>query len=100
MYERLDKLRAEVERCKNRIEDDKAKLKQAETRLTEAEHSQILADVGALNLTPEQLSEFLKLATSGKLAASSAYNSGTVGADYEKDNNDDDEAEEFNDEQN
>lgn len=100
MYERLDKLRAEVERCKNRIEDDKAKLKQAETRLTEAEHSQILADVGALNLTPEQLSEFLKLATSGKLAASSAYNGRSVGADYEKDNNDDDETEDFNDEQN
>ena len=27
MYEKLDKLRAEVERCKSKIEDDKAKLK-------------------------------------------------------------------------
>ena len=68
MYEKLDKLRAEVERCKKKIEDDKLKLKQAEARLQEAENSQILSDVGALNLSPEQLAEFLKLATSGKLA--------------------------------
>ena len=52
MYEKLDKLRAEVERCKKKIEDDRVKLKQAEVRLQEAENSQILADVGALNLTP------------------------------------------------
>ena len=67
MYEKLDKLRAEVERCKNRIEDDKAKLKLAEQKLQEAEHTQILADVGALHLSPEQLAEFLKLAASGNL---------------------------------
>ena len=67
MYEKLDKLRAEVERCKNRIEDDKAKLKLAEQKLQEAENSQILADVGALHLSPEQLAEFLKLAASGSL---------------------------------
>ena len=72
MYEKLDKLRAEVERCKKKIEDDKLKLKQAEARLQEAENSQILSDVGALNLSPEQLAEFLKLATSGKLATAGA----------------------------
>ena len=72
MYEKLDKLRAEVERCKKKIEDDKLKLKQAEARLQEAENSQILSDVGALNLSPEQLAEFLKLATSGKLASAGA----------------------------
>ena len=66
MYEKLDKLRAEVERCKSKIEDDKARLKAAEAKLQEAENSQILADVGALNLSPEQLAEFLKLVTSGK----------------------------------
>lgn len=29
MYEKLDKLRAEVERCKSKIEDDKAKIGRA-----------------------------------------------------------------------
>ena len=67
MYEKLDKLRAEVERWKNRIEDDKGKLKQAEAKLQEAENLQILADVGAMNLKPEQLAEFLKLIAGGKL---------------------------------
>ena len=64
MYEKLDKLRAEVKRWEQKIEDDKAKLRQAQDKLKEAEHSQILSDVGALNLSPEQLAEFLKLATS------------------------------------
>ena len=66
MYEKLDKLRAEVERCKRRVEADKAKLKDAEERLKDAESMQILAEVNALNLTPEQLADFLKLVTSGK----------------------------------
>ncbi len=76
MYERLDKLRAEVERCKKKVEDDKGRLRAAEQRLQEAENSQILADVGALNLSPEQLAEFLKLVTSGQLGnpgTSNAY---------------------------
>ena len=57
MYEKLDKLRAEVKRWEQKIEDDKAKLRQAQDKLKEAEHSQILSDVGALNLSPEQLAE-------------------------------------------
>ncbi len=68
MYEKLDKLRAEVERWKRRVESDKAKQKAAEDRLKEAESTQILADVNALNLSPEQLAEFLKLVTSGRPA--------------------------------
>ena len=67
MYEKLDKLRAEVEKWKARIEDDKAKLKLAEQKLQEAENNQILADVGAMNLTPEQLAQFLQLVQSGQL---------------------------------
>ena len=68
MYEKLDKLRAEVERARQRVEDDKVRLRAAEDKLKEEENKQILADVGALNLKPEQLAEFLKLAASGKLA--------------------------------
>ena len=67
MFERLDKLRAEVEHRKKKIEEDKAKLKEAEQRLQAAENSQILTDVSALNLSPEQLNEFLKLVASGTL---------------------------------
>ena len=39
MYEKLDKLRAEVKRWEQRIEDDKAKLRQAQDKLKEAENS-------------------------------------------------------------
>lgn len=67
MYEKLDKLRAEVEKWKARIEDDRMKLKSAEQRLQEAENNQILADVGAMNLTPEQLAQFLQLVKNGQL---------------------------------
>ena len=74
MYERLDKLRAEVERCKRKVEDDRVRLKAAEQKLQEAENSQILADVGALNLSPEQLAEFLKLVSNGQVGNVGAVN--------------------------
>ncbi len=67
MYERLDKLRAEVERMKARLEDDKVRLKAAEDKLKAAENAQIIADVGALNLTPEQLAQFLAMMQNGQL---------------------------------
>ena len=101
MYEKLDKLRAEVERCKKKIEDDKLKLKQAEARLQEAENSQILSDVGALNLSPEQLAEFLKLATSGKLATAGASIGNTDRSTTDEAEADDyNETEDFDDEEN
>ncbi len=65
MYEKLDRLRAEVAHRRRKVEYEKKKLRDSEERLKEAEDNQILADVGALNLTPEQLAEFLKL-VSGK----------------------------------
>ena len=74
MYEKLDKLRAEVRRWRRKLEDDKAKLKLAEQKLQEAENSQILADVGALNLTPEKLAEFLKLVSNGQAGHTGAIN--------------------------
>ncbi len=74
MYEKLDKLRAEVRRWRRKLEDDKAKLKLAEQKLQEAENSQILADVGALNLTPEKLAEFLKLLSNGQTVNTGAIN--------------------------
>ena len=74
MYEKLDRLRAEVDRLRARVEDDRARLKAAEERLKNAENTQILADVGALNLTPEQLAQFLQLAAAGQLGDGGAVN--------------------------
>ena len=65
MYEKLDKIRAELERARQRKADADAKVKQLEQKLKEAENTQILADVGALKLTPEQVAQFLQMAANG-----------------------------------
>ena len=91
MYERLDKLRAEVERCKRKVEDDRLRLKAAEQKLQEAENSQILADVGALNLSPEQLADFLKLVANGQVGSAGTVNTVTaVNKETEVETKDDD----------
>ena len=67
MYERLDKLRDELRKAEKRKEDADKKLKIAQDRLREAESTQILADVEALHLTPEQVGRFLSMAANGQL---------------------------------
>ncbi|SCY11028.1 DUF4315 family protein [Butyrivibrio sp. INlla14] len=67
MYERLDRLREEVSRLEKRRDDVEERLKAAKQKLKEAEASQILSEVGALKLTPEQVSQFLQMAASGQL---------------------------------
>lgn len=67
MYEKLDKLRDEVRRAAIRKKNADLHYKTAQEKLREAENSQILADVSALNLTPEQVAQFLKMASSGRL---------------------------------
>ncbi|WP_294241274.1 DUF4315 family protein [Pseudobutyrivibrio sp.] len=92
MYERLDKLRAEVERCKRKVEDDRVRLKAAEQKLQEAENSQILADVGALNLSPEQLADFLKLVANGQVGSAGTVSTVTaVNKETEVETKDDDD---------
>ena len=101
MYEKLDKLRTEVERCKRKVEDDRAKLKAAEEKLKEAESSQILADVGALNLSPEQLAEFLKLVASGNPVVNTHEPAGKRNVnDNDPDEDEYDESEDTEDEEN
>ena len=106
MFEKLVKLRAEVERRKKKIEEDKLKLKQAEENLQNAENEQILADVGALNLKPEQLSEFLKLLAGGKISmpgAAGGYEAAEEKDAYTADDDEtenEDETEDFDDEDN
>lgn len=92
MYERLDKLRAEVERCKRKVEDDRLRLKAAEQKLQEAENTQILADVGALNLSPEQLADFLKLVANGQVGSAGTVSTVTaVNKETEVETKDDDD---------
>lgn len=99
MYEKLDKLRAELEKARQRRAEADAKVKQLEQRLKDAENTQILAEVGALKLSPEQLKMFLEMATSGQLGTTEPAvikGSTEVKEDIE---NDDMESEDFDDEE-
>ena len=99
MYEKLDKLRAELEKARQRRADADAKVKQLEQRLKDAENTQILAEVGALKLSPEQLKTFLEMATSGQLG--NAEPAVIKGSTEEKEDieNDDMESEDFDDDE-
>lgn len=99
MYEKLDKLRAELEKARQRRAEADAKVKQLEQRLKDAENTQILAEVGALKLSPEQLKMFLEMATSGQLGNAEPTvikGSTEVKEDIE---NDDMESEDFDDDE-
>lgn len=69
MYEKLDKLRADVERAKQRKVEAEQKVKMLEDKLKEAENNQVIADVTALKLTPEQVAQFLQMAASGQITS-------------------------------
>ncbi len=68
-FEKLDRMRADIQRDKDKVTMLLERIKQKEARLKDAEGSAILDDVWSYNLTPEQVSEFLKLAASGKIDA-------------------------------
>ena len=74
MFEKLDKLREEVGRLEKRRDEANERLKAAQAKLKEAEASQILSDVGALKLTPEEVARLLQLAASGQLSVPTAEN--------------------------
>lgn len=82
MYEKLDKLRADLDRARQRKADAEAKVKQAEEKLREAENSQVLADVSALKLTPEQVAQFLQMAAAGQLQNAGAAFGGQTKSGY------------------
>ena len=67
MYEKLDKLRNIVKRSEKRLADAERRLKEDRDKLKEEEATQILSDVEALNMTPEQLASVLALVKSGQL---------------------------------
>ena len=101
MYEKLDKIRAELDRARQRRAEADVKVKQLEQKLKEAENSQILADVGAHKLTPEQLAQFLQLAASGQLPVVQGNTEMNVVPITVTEENDDDydESEDFEDEE-
>lgn len=101
MYEKLDKIRAELERARQRKADADAKVKQLEQKLKEAENTQILADVGALKLTPEQVAQFLQMVANGQLpiAQSNPVAEPTMKVTTEVKDDEYDESEDFDDEE-
>lgn len=99
MYEKLDKLRDEVKRCEKRVADAQSKLKAAQEKLKEGEASQILSDVGALKMSPEELARILELVKSGQLnqgAAANTETKTTYTGSYSKDEEELDETDEGN----
>ena len=72
MYERLDKLRADLVKARKRKVEAEVRVKAAEEKLREAENTQVLNEVNALKLSPEQVAQFLKLAASGQLPMNGA----------------------------
>ena len=66
-YEKLDRIREDIKRDKAKVAKLQEQIKVKEAKLKEAEASQIVADVSAVNMTPEQLGEFLALIQSGNL---------------------------------
>lgn len=114
MYEKLDKLRGDLERAKQRRTEAEQKVKALEEKLREAENNQVIADVTALKLTPEQVAQFLQMAASGQLPMngvagnpvqpqSGGYgqnttNSSKVDQDEDTENYDEDDMEDYEDE--
>ncbi len=67
VYEKLEKIRGDLAKAREKRDEAEAKVKQLEQRLKDAESKQILTDVGNFNLSPEQVAEFLQLMASGQL---------------------------------
>lgn len=65
MFEKLEKLRGELAKARKKQQDAEEKVRLLEEKLKEAEHTQILQDVGEVNFTPEQLNQFLQLVKEG-----------------------------------
>ncbi|WP_026527761.1 DUF4315 family protein [Butyrivibrio sp. VCD2006] len=59
MFERLNRFRAERERILPKYEEYKRKLEDVDARIHEEEVTEILGIVNRVEMTPEQLAEFL-----------------------------------------
>lgn len=102
-YEKLDRIREDIKRDKAKVVKLQEQIKIKEAKLKEAEANQIVADVGAMNMSPEQLGEFLALIQSGglhDLLSRKTQVASESSSDAMNDENDDfyDEEEDVNDE--
>lgn len=61
MSAKLDRLGAELEKARKKLADWDARVKDLERRYKEEENSEIHEMVHAANLTPDQLSELLRM---------------------------------------
>ena len=69
MFERIDRLRDELERAKMRRAEAEARVKACENKLKEAENNQIISEVAKRKLRPEELAKLLQMASDGRLEA-------------------------------
>ncbi len=67
MFEKLDRIRAEEERMKQRVEEDTKKLEKITKKRQEAERDQIMLNVNELNLTPEKPKMLLDMVANGSV---------------------------------
>ncbi len=59
MFERLDKIRAELAKAREKRDAADKKVKELEAKLKEAEASEVVDMVSKIGMTPEQLKKFL-----------------------------------------
>lgn len=57
---RLERIEKEIQKTKTKIAEFQKQLKELEAQKTEQENLQIIQQVRALNVTPEQLAAFLR----------------------------------------
>lgn len=60
MANKLDRIEKDIQKTRAKITEFQKQLKELEAQKTEQENLQIIQQVRALNLTPEQLAAFLK----------------------------------------
>lgn len=95
MFEKLNRIRDELEKAKQRRAEADAKVKQLEAKLKAAENNQIIADVSAMKLSPEQVSQFLAMLANGQLNVPSAVVEGNASVRIGSEKIEDEELEEL-----
>ena len=83
---RLTRLRDELEKARKRRDEWEQKVKDLERRYKEAENTCIHDMVHAANLTPEQLAELIRAASSGQPYALPASDAGAESGSEDEEN--------------
>lgn len=67
-YEKLERMRDEIKKDKEKIAAMQEQVRAKEAKLREAENVRILSDVTAMKLSPEEIGTVLDLIQAGKIA--------------------------------